>query len=255
MLRVVSGPVAWEDRAVLSDGAIVAALRVARPGAWSISAVGAVDGIMGMRIEQADGRHASLRVGLPSTGAPQWWSYAPPTDADDWVRQFLIWIDEEVETGGLGETRERTTIDGDSHVIAEAYGWRRADPTEHARLQALAGPSGWHDRGRSSSPDDHVGAVAERELVVDGERFLVSVQGATHRVTWLTGPDPGYGYGGTLVGSQGTSAASIEALLAATVGDDEYMRRDISAFLAEIDPATGYLRDDDDDEEDGDDDD
>lgn len=38
------------------------------------------------------------------------------------------------------------------------------------------------------------------------------------------------------------SPESIEAVIAVAMGDDERLRRDIRAFLAEIDPATGFLR-------------
>ncbi|WP_146236783.1 MULTISPECIES: hypothetical protein [unclassified Curtobacterium] len=230
---------------VLTDDEIVAALRAAHTRDYTIAEVEAVDGVASMVIEQAGGQKAHLRVRLPSTGAPQWWLHAPPEDAGDWAGQFITWTDEEVDTDGLGGTRARTTIDGASHVIAENYGWRLSDQVEHARLHALAGPFGWHDGGRPVGPDGPLPVPAERELVVDGEVFLVSVQGTSHQVTWLSGPNAGYGYGGTLGGSRGMSAESIEAVVAATVGDDEHMRRNIHAFLAEIDPTTGFLRDDD----------
>lgn len=68
------------------------------------------------------------------------------------------------------------------------------------------------------------------------------MEGAAHQVTWLTGPNAGYGYSGMLAGTSGMSPESIEAVIAVAMGDDERLRRDIRAFLAEIDPATGFLR-------------
>lgn len=227
----------WDDLVVLTDAAIVAALRAARPLSYSVTQIDAADGVMTMLISQA-GSQAHLRIALPSTRAPQWWLHAPAEDAEDWVGQLLTWIDEEVDTDGLGESRARTMIDGVSHVVAESYGWRLTDPVEHARLSALAGPLGWRDADEPALP---VAVPAVRELVVDGEHFRISVEGAAHQVTWLTGPNAGYGYSGMLAGTSGMSPESIEAVIAVAMGDDERLRRDIRAFLAEIDPATGFL--------------
>jgi len=65
------------------------------------------------------------------------------------------------------------------------------------------------------------------ELEVDGERFrVVERSPRTVDLTWLTGPNPGYGF---------------------TIGgipmDDLRLEDQIRGFLAEIDPATGYLAD------------
>lgn len=228
---------------MISDDAIVAALRTARPrDGYGVTDVEAEDGVLSATFTDGTST-ARLRVGLPSSGAPQWWLYMPAEDATDWVGQFLIWTDEEVQTSGLDPSRVREDIDGVSHVIAENYGWRVTDPVEHARLRALAGPYGWHDVGR---PEHDV--PQERELVVDGERFRVMVEGLTHHVTWLTGPNPGYGFGGTLAGGAGGTPERIATVMAETT-DDDAMNRSIRSFLADIDPATGYLREDDDTED------
>ena len=82
-----------------------------------------------MRLSQPDGHAARLVIPLPSSGEPQYWIYATPVDADDWVQQLLIWIDEEVDTLGLVSGRVRTDYEGESYVEATPYGWRVSDPS------------------------------------------------------------------------------------------------------------------------------
>ncbi|THG34448.1 hypothetical protein E6C70_09290 [Glaciibacter flavus] len=101
--------------------------------------LGAVD----LALEQRAGQHARIVVPLPSSGSPQYWLYAAPDNATGWVDQLLIWIDEEVGADGMGETRARDINGGESYVVAENYGWRRQDASEHERLLAAAGPDGW----------------------------------------------------------------------------------------------------------------
>ena len=66
-------------------------------------------------------------------------------------------------------------------------------------------------------------------LDVDGERFAVrrASDGGT-AYDWLSGPNRGYGFG-----SSGTPHRSRES-----------HRESIRTFLAQIDPATGYIGDD-----------
>ena len=77
-------------------------------------------------------------------------------------------------------------------------------------------------------------SVSELTLEVDGEAFDVRVvlDPATGHAdtgyTWLTGPNEGYGFG-----TSGPPAQSLEE-----------HRKDIQAFLAMVDPATGYIEDD-----------
>jgi len=230
---------------VLTDQAIVAAFHAAGPrDGYTVSDVRAEDGVLGLTFAHAGAPSARLRVRLPSTGAPQWWLFAPPEDADDWVSQFFVWADEEVLTGGLGDSRARVDVDGESHVVAVNYGWQLSDPREHVRLTALAGPFGWHDGGRSTWTDGSVSVPAERELEVDGERFLVSVRGGATEVTWLTGPNPGYGFSSVLASSGPTTPEERAEANARLGSDDERMHGELRSFLAEIDPETGYLRDD-----------
>ncbi len=231
---------------MLTDEAIVAALQAAPPrDGYAVSDVRAEGGVLSLTFSHSGAPSARLEVRLPSTGAPQWWLYAPPEDAEAWVSQFLIWTDEEVLTGGLGDSRERIDVDDVSHVVAANHGWQLSDPREDARQTALAGPFGWHDGGRTQWPDGSLSVPAEREVEVDGERFLVSVRGTSTEVTWLTGPNPGYGFSSTLASS--APAPAPEELAAVNLrlrADDERMRSDLRSFLAEIDPETGYLRDD-----------
>ena len=100
-------------------------------------------GALDLALKQRDGRHARIVLPLPSSGSPQYWLYAAPDNATEWANQLLIWIDEEVGTDGMGETRARAINGGESYVIAENYGWRRQNASEHERLVAAAGPDGW----------------------------------------------------------------------------------------------------------------
>lgn len=66
-------------------------------------------------------------------------------------------------------------------------------------------------------------------LEVDGELFAVRRAGdGGTSYDWLSGPNDGYGFG-----SSATPDRSMEA-----------HRRSIRTFLAQIDPATGYIGDD-----------
>ena len=65
------------------------------------------------------------------------------------------------------------------------------------------------------------------EVVVDGESFVVVRDGNSVHHTWVSGPNEGYGFS---VGGSG----AVELT-------DEEVRSAIRAFLAEIDPRTGYL--------------
>jgi hypothetical protein len=66
-------------------------------------------------------------------------------------------------------------------------------------------------------------------LDVDGERFAIRQAGdGGTAYDWLSGPNKGYGFG-----SSGTANRSVEE-----------HRETIRAFLAMIDPDTGYIRDD-----------
>lgn len=56
-------------------------------------------------------------------------------------------------------------------------------------------------------------AKPSRQIVVDGETFRLTIEGPSYQLTWLTGPNPGYGFGGTLAGRQrcGTLGAARSA--------------------------------------------
>ncbi len=81
---------------------------------------------------------------------------------------------------------------------------------------------------------------ARRTLVVDGETFTLTVAGPSYNFSWTTGPNRGYGFGGTLAGAGSTADRSL--MLAELLTDEEATKQ-IRSFLDEIDPATGYLRD------------
>ncbi|GAA3240512.1 hypothetical protein ACFO1B_08705 [Dactylosporangium siamense] len=71
--------------------------------------------------------------------------------------------------------------------------------------------------------------VRSLTLAVDGESFALSPNefGGTD-YAWLSGPNPGYGFG-----VSPTRSLSL----------DEHMEN-IRNFLAQVDPATGYIEDD-----------
>ena len=66
-------------------------------------------------------------------------------------------------------------------------------------------------------------------LVVDDEVFDVAHERGGNHFSWVSGPSPGYGF--TVGRSDGAALT------------EEQARSAIRGFLAEIDPATGYLRD------------
>jgi len=140
---------------MLSDSEIVSAvqasvghIRSSGPDmsqlAYEVRDVRPSPGHLDIELIQRDGHSARIVLALPSSREPQYWLYAPPKTADDWIQQLLIWIDEEVFTGGLMAGRTRTLHDGASYVQVAPYGWRLAKATEHARLSKAAGPRGWH---------------------------------------------------------------------------------------------------------------
>ena len=114
---------------------------------YRIADLRATPGAADVLLAQRDGAAARLSIGLPSSGAPQYWLYAEPEDAADWVGQLLVWIDEEVFTGGLGPACARELRGDESYVVVTNYGWQLTDGAEHARLTAAAGPLGWHGAG------------------------------------------------------------------------------------------------------------
>ncbi|MEV8266837.1 hypothetical protein [Microbacterium sp. NPDC076911] len=71
--------------------------------------------------------------------------------------------------------------------------------------------------------------TAPVRFVVDGEAFDVVKDGDSIHHTWVSGPNANYGFS---VGGSG----------AASLTDDD-IRSEIRAFLAEIDPRTGFLID------------
>lgn len=67
-------------------------------------------------------------------------------------------------------------------------------------------------------------------IVVDGETFDVDHAGGANHLTWVSGPNAGYGF--TLGRSDDTALTEDEARVAAR------------GFLASVDPETGYLEED-----------
>ncbi|PPH74564.1 MULTISPECIES: hypothetical protein [unclassified Rathayibacter] len=101
---------------------------------YRIDDVRLVAGLLDFRLVQVSGHTARIRIALPSSGSDQPWIYATPRDAADWTSQLLVWIDEEVGTGGLSSERLRVDEGGVTYVVVAPYGWRRASEEEHMRL-------------------------------------------------------------------------------------------------------------------------
>lgn len=81
--------------------------------------------------------------------------------------------------------------------------------------------------GLYRGPEGRPGPVLLR-LEVDGELFAVRASGGGGTAyDWLSGPNDGYGFG-----SSGSPARSVAE-----------HRESIRTFLAQIDPATGYIGD------------
>jgi len=69
-------------------------------------------------------------------------------------------------------------------------------------------------------------------LEVDGERFRITVDGDGASYDWLTGPNKDYGFS---LSVQGPTRFTFPR---------EFHVTQIKTFLADIDPATGYLPED-----------
>jgi hypothetical protein len=67
-------------------------------------------------------------------------------------------------------------------------------------------------------------------MTVDGQQFEVATrpdQPGRYDVTWISGPDPGYGFSSATSDGRALSAVQLE--------------RGIRNFLAQVEPETGYL--------------
>ena len=74
------------------------------------------------------------------------------------------------------------------------------------------------------------GGGRPRRMTVDGQRFEVVTRRdrpGQHDVTWISGPDPGYGFTSATSDGRPLSVAELE--------------QGIRNFLAQVDPETGHL--------------
>lgn len=67
-------------------------------------------------------------------------------------------------------------------------------------------------------------------VVVDGETFEVTAGPDGLRFTWVSGPNPGYGFGSSWSGDVPPTDAQLRSM--------------IHSFLSQIDPGTGYIAED-----------
>jgi hypothetical protein len=84
----------------------------------------------------------------------------------------------------------------------------------------------------------------EREFVVDGATFLVRFgEDGRYDCVWLTGPNPGYGFGSGAPAAfcmpDGHSPTPVA--LPAGPASDERVTDGIRDFLSAIDPKTGFI--------------
>lgn len=93
---------------------------------YEVDVVGAEDGHVELELRQF-GQSARLVVPLRSAARPLQWLYREPDDAADWALQFLIWLDEEMFTGGLGPSSGRVERGGHAYLIIARYGFRSSD--------------------------------------------------------------------------------------------------------------------------------
>lgn len=122
---------------MISDKELVGALRdeaARRVTPFRIRDLRPRSGEVDLEISTMPRESVRLGIGLPSPNKPQPWIYRPAEGAADWIEQLMIWMEEEVRTGGMTSRRART-VDGDSeYVMVESYGWRRSNPDAHERL-------------------------------------------------------------------------------------------------------------------------
>lgn len=96
-----------------------------------------VESDMDFAVRQRNEESVRVVVPAPSSSTTPTWLHSDPVDAADWVMQLLIWVDEEVFTGGLGSSRVRVTHAAKSYVVVEDYGWRVKDPDRHRQLSEI----------------------------------------------------------------------------------------------------------------------
>ncbi len=75
-------------------------------------------------------------------------------------------------------------------------------------------------------------AATSETIVVDGERFRITVTGQEASYDWLSGPNKDYGFS---LSVQGATKFTFPR---------EFHVSQIKQFLADIDPETGYLPED-----------
>ena len=120
-------------------------------------------------------------------------------------------------------------------LLTDRYGLDPASTVfvDDAPGNVTAGTAAGFDAIRFTSAEDLRAELVERgieiplHLTVDGETFAVRRDGVGDRFDWLSGPNPGYGFSSSRSDGAATDHADLEAA--------------IRAFLALVDPATGYI--------------
>lgn len=95
--------------------------------------------------------------------------------------------------------------------------------------------------------DDHLErTIAQPDrafrLLVKGELFEVQIAGKQYSITWLSGPNEGYGFDGALHQASMPGAQDASVIVNHSF-DETYFTNEIKSFLENIDPRTGYPAD------------
>ncbi len=196
---------------MVSDAAVRAELEqgIARsPGvadwderlSYTVRVAGYGDGRVDLELSQG-GVAVRTWIALPESGRPTPWlvEWEQAADAETWVRQLVEWLDEEMYTGGLGPSYDRTTVDGVLRLTVEGYGFRLADKAERRRLRGKVGPHGWHATSRALAKKQYAAEWAldhlEQQVVSLGRPRPSSPADSARVVAEVTGPGRGSPHG------------------------------------------------------------
>jgi hypothetical protein len=144
--------------AAIEDESVLAKLRTIEnvPQGWGIKYTLRIVDVVGHRVDvelRQGTRAARIWIALPASDRPRPW-LDPDDDAgaDTWVEQLLLWLNEEMDTVGIGDAVAHVQgPDGVARIVADGYGFRVADVAEHQRLRRAVGPYGWHVRMSKSA--------------------------------------------------------------------------------------------------------
>jgi hypothetical protein len=138
---------AIEDESVLAELRTIEKVSQGWGIEYTLRIVDVVDHRVDVELRRA-ARAARIWIALPESDRPMpWLDPDDDAEADIWVEQLLHWLNDEMDTVGIGDAAARAQgPDGVARIIADGYGFRVADVAEHQRLRQAVGPFGWHVR-------------------------------------------------------------------------------------------------------------